>query len=409
MTLTLMSQISEWKYVRKQIMMKSMTMKIDIRTIKAGQITEIYITAMPIPESEVHTQIEELFTAIVRRLRASKAQILHERVFTTEQALEKVRSSRAKIYDDLDDGVGPTRLVGSEGLNGKIAGVQIHALAGCGSPQILKADNTPCGHIIRIPGMDYVTLSNIRQSGLSDRKRQAQAMLEKAESILSHAGTNMCAVSRTWMWLDNILTWYDDFNQVRSNFFKKHNLIAESKSNRMPASTGIGLRSENGALCTMELVAVTEEQGSIEHLEAGGNQQSAFDYGSAFSRAARARTPAGITVFVSGTASIATDGSTIHIGNAHAQIETSIENIQSLLGELNRTDNDIVQAIAYCKTPEVAKLFTSGWSYLPWPTITVIADICRADLRFEIEGTAAKSVNDGAYKHSAGRKRRSIK
>jgi enamine deaminase RidA (YjgF/YER057c/UK114 family) len=374
-------------------------MKIDIRTIKAGQAAEIYITATPTPQPQGHDQVEQLFTAIAKTLRSSNARIFQERVFTTAQALEKNRSTRARIYGDLDDGVSPTWLVASEGLEGKIAGVQIHALAGCGSPQILKADNVPCGRIIRVPGMDYLTLSNICRPELSDRNSQAQAMLEKAESILELAGIDLFDVSRTWMWLDNILGWYGDFNRIRNDFFRKYNLIAENKSNKMPASTGIGLRNKNGTLCVMELIAAAGKQSSIEHFDAGGNQQSAFKYGSAFSRAVRTRTPGGITLFISGTASIAADGKTIHIGDAQSQIETTVKNVQAILEELDYTDNDVVHAIAYCKTPEVEKLFTNGWSDLPWPTIKVIADICRDDLLFEAEVTAAKSADTGAYKN----------
>ena len=37
-----------------------------------------------------------------------------------------------------------------------------------------------------------------------------------------------------------------------------------------------------------------------------------------------------------------------------------LKNVQAILEELDYTDNDVVQAIAYCKTTEVEKLFTNG-------------------------------------------------
>jgi len=47
-----------------------------------------------------------------------------------------------------------------------------------------------------------------------------------------------------------------------------------------------------------------------------------------------------------------------------------------------------VHVIAYCKTPEVEKVFESTRKALNWPWITAICDVCRHDLLFEIEATA---------------------
>ena len=113
-----------------------------------------------------------------------------------------------------------------------------------------------------------------------------------------------------------------------------------------------------------------------------------MEYGSAFSRAARAITPAGETVFVSGTASIDADGETTNIGDAQGQINTTIENVRAVLKDMHAADEDVVQAVAYCKTTEVENIFNALKSTLPWPWVTVICDICRPDLLFEVEATA---------------------
>lgn len=47
-----------------------------------------------------------------------------------------------------------------------------------------------------------------------------------------------------------------------------------------------------------------------------------------------------------------------------------------------------MQAIAYCKTNEEEQLFNTVKDNLPWPWITMICDICRPELLFEIEATA---------------------
>jgi len=125
-----------------------------------------------------------------------------------------------------------------------------------------------------------------------------------------------------------------------------------------------------------------------------GKQQCALEYGSAFSRASRTVTPAGQTVFVSGTASIDANGATINTNDAAGQINTTIENVRAVLRDTHCRDEDVVQVAAYCKTTEVEKIFNEVKDSLAWPWVTVICDICRPELLFEIEATAmpAKSA-----------------
>jgi len=139
---------------------------------------------------------------------------------------------------------------------------------------------------------------------------------------------------------------------------------------------------------SMDLSAVLEPKGATEYLGALGKQQCALEYGSAFSRASRAVTPAGKTVYVSGTASIDAAGATTNIGDAEAQIKTTIENVQAVLNDMDLGDQDVVQVVAYCKTTDIEEVFKGIKSCVPWPWVTVICDVCRDDLLFEIEAAA---------------------
>jgi enamine deaminase RidA (YjgF/YER057c/UK114 family) len=220
-------------------------------------------------------------------------------------------------------------------------------------------------------------------------------MLNKALAGLKEVGCDFLSVARTWMWLGDILSWYGEFNHERNEFFSENGLLSRTEQPRFPASTGIGVKPAGRAGCAMDLVAVGGAPESITRLLKGGDQNSAFNYGSAFSRAATAVMPAGKTVFVSGTAAVACDGSTQHVGNAPAQIEATVAHFRAILGQTGCSDGDVVQAIVYCKSDEVARAFRAAFCHLPYPQILVICDICRDDLLFEIEGTAcpgAKTV-----------------
>lgn len=373
-----------------------MTVNIHTRSIESPVATEVYISAVPAESASAQSQAEEIFSGISDILRSKKACIFQERVFAAQSVMEILSRARSQAYGGLDDGVAPSFLVAKEGLSGPIAGVQVHAIATNTQPEVVKLDANPCGRILRTSECTYLTLSNISAATLRSSTspqspqatEQARTMMETAESILKQFGADFLSVPRTWMWLKDILSWYDDFNHVRTNFFTERRLIGEGTRQSMPASTGIGLGPADGSHCAMDMMAVLEPKNSIQFLQAVGKQQCALEYGSAFSRASRAITPAGQTVFVSGTASIDADGATTHIGDASGQIATTIGNVRAVLSDMNCSDEDVVHVVAYCKTTEVEKIFNASKGALDWPWITAICDICRPDLLFEIEATA---------------------
>ncbi len=365
-----------------------MSTNLDIRSIESASATEFYISATPGPKGPVQDQAQQIFSSISDVLRSEKAHILQERLIGTQAAMEPLSQARSAAYGDLDDGVAPALLVGKEAQSGPIAGIQVHAVRSKGKPEVIGLDGNLCGRILRVPGRAYLALSGISDLQSSDPAAQAKAMMLKVEATLRKLGANFLSVPRTWMWLKDILDWYDDFNAVRTGFFVEWGLLGKGSRQTMPASTGIGLGPANGGHCSMDLMAVLEPTDCTQYLLTTGKQHSAFEYGSAFSRAARSVMPAGDAVWVSGTASIDADGATTHVGDAPAQIDATVAAVRAVLTEMQADEKDLVQVIAYCKTPEVEKEFEATRKALNWPWITTICDVCRPDLLFEIEATA---------------------
>ena len=365
-----------------------MTANLETRSVESEGVIEIYLSATPAEEAPLQEQAQKIFSDIRDALLSAKAFILEERIFSTPEAVETLRKTRSEAYGDLDDGVAPSFLVATEGLSGPLAGVQVHAVSCDSRPEVIDLDGNQCGRILRVSGRAYLALTYITDKQNDEATAQAQVMMEKGEAALKKLGANYLSVPRTWMWLKDILSWYDDFNRVRTTFFIERGLIGAGTRQSMPASTGIGLGPANGGHCAMDLMAVLEPTDCTEYLQITGKQHSALDYGSAFSRAARSIMPAGPAVFVSGTASIDADGATTHIGDAEAQIHATIENVLAVLNEMQCGAEDIVQVIAYCKTIEVEKIFNACKDKLDWPWLTVICDICRDNLLFEIEAIA---------------------
>lgn len=368
-------------------------MQVDVRFLESNDATEVFITAEPSAPAPAGDQAKVLFTAVRKALCDAKARIFAERIFATPAAMEVIGAVRSAVYGDLDDGVSPTWLVVPQGLRGPIAGLFVHAISSHKRPVTLSGDGAPRGRVFHADDRAYVSLSGITAPQASCACEQAQGMLEATAATLASVGGTMHSIVRSWLWLGDILAWYGDFNRVRNRFFREHGLLnGDAEQKYLPASTGIGIRPANRAECALDIMAVVGGEDSIRYVAAGGNQRSAYNYSSAFSRAARTRTPAGDTVFISGTADIDTAGVTQHVGDAPGQIDATLDNVRALLGELQCTDKDVVAAIAYCKTLEVEHLFRAQRDRLPWPFITVIADVCRRDLLFEVEATACSGA-----------------
>ncbi|MHC4530255.1 MAG: Rid family hydrolase [Planctomycetota bacterium] len=366
-----------------------MTVKLDIRKVESHENAEFYILAVPEQNAPIEEQAAQMFNAITDSLNAENAHLLQERIFTHDSALQNVFDIRSQAYGSLDDGIPPTILLCDQGINGPFAGIQIHAIRSEKKPQVIKLHENPCGRLFKATGREYLTLSNISAQDPDSNTKQARKMLEKAEDALKLLNADFLNVARTWMWLGNILSWYDDFNRVRNQFFTERGVIGTPHRQYMPASTGIGLKPPGNPICAMDLVAVLEPEDSIEFLPAVGKQQCALEYGSAFSRASKAVTPAAVTVFVSGTAAIDATGATTNVENPAGQINDTIENVRAVLKDMKCSDHDVVQAFAYCKNTDVEKVFHQYKEKLSWPWLTIVCDICRPELLFEIEVTAA--------------------
>lgn len=359
------------------------------RGVESSVAAETYITATSSGGS-LEEKAEDVFSAITDELCSKDAYILQERVFAGRGAMQVLSAARRKIYGELDDGVSPSFLAGKEQGNSTRFAVQVHAVSGAARPSVLELDGLASGRVFQADGRVYVTLSGVTGIEGENADTQARTMLERGEAALKSCGGDLLCVPRTWMWLGDILSWYDDFNSVRNEFFAERGLIGKGSREAMPASTGIGLWLSGKSRCAMDLVAVIEPAESLEFLSAVGRQQCALEYGSAFSRASRAITPGGRTDYVSGTASIDASGETTHPGDISGQIEETIRNVQAVLDDLGCLGADVVQAIAYGKNGAVLEVFEGVKESLSWPWISRVCDICRDDLLFEIELTCLR-------------------
>jgi enamine deaminase RidA (YjgF/YER057c/UK114 family) len=378
--------------------------KMTARCIGSGTGGEIYITALPDPALSLAEQGREIFTGIDKLLREKRAWICQERIFAPAEAIQILAKLRADAYGELDDGVAPAWLVG--GPDPVIRGVQVYAIASASRPQPLKVNGRRCARLILNNGCRWITASALpthpastaeaspsaAEASPSAPEAQTWLAFEEAETLLKQAGGDLASVARTWFHLAEILDWYPRFNDTRTRFFVERGLLKPGNDVRLPASTGIGVRPANNRSVLMDLFAVVGDpacplapEGCLCKHQATGHQRSAFAYGSSFARAATVCTPAGRTVFVSGTAAIDSNGQTCHVGDVPGQIRMTIDCLHAALRDQLCSTRDVVQAVAYCKSAEVEESFRKLATEPHWPWLVVRADVCRDNLLFEAE------------------------
>lgn len=144
----------------------------------------------------------------------------------------------------------------------------------------------------------------------------------------------------------------------------------------------------------MDVLAIQVEDDSgvrVGPMVSSARQDPAFDYGSAFSRGMALQIEGKQTLLVSGTASIASDGRTLHVDDGEPQIIETLLNIGALLERQGGSLRDICVGTLFYKDPTILRGYQQLTSILGMPELPLIpveADVCRPDLLVEIEAVA---------------------
>lgn len=147
---------------------------------------------------------------------------------------------------------------------------------------------------------------------------------------------------------------YDQFNQARTEFYRQRKVFG----GLIPASTGVGGRNPAGTALIAGGWAVQAVGASEVVREVVSSlQNTAQDYGSAFSRAVLLDEEDCKRLLISGTASIAPDGGSAHSGELNKQIELTMDVVQQLLLSQGFGFADITRATAYFKDIQKAGEF----------------------------------------------------
>ncbi len=366
-----------------QIKKKSLE-NLDIAIVSTGGLKKYYITA----NHQKNGRDYPLFDNLLAYLNSENAQIISQLVFGSCKHYEK---SIAKLIELSESFSWPVTWLHGDGCSCDcLTSTQVTAVSGVEvNPVVL--DNKRVGAIYEDEYAEYCYLGDIHTDDLSgSNAEQSLGAYEKMLAALRTVNMDFSNVVRMWNYLDNLLKWYGDFNDMRTEFFHKHNVF----NNIVPGGTGIGARNPSETAYVGELLALKPKKSGIEILAVPSPLQCpAIDYKSSFSRAVEINLPDYQYLSVSGTASIEPGGKTVNLNDTTGQIDLTMKVISAILESRNMDWSDTAKAIAYFKDIKEVPLFYQYLRDNNYPSLPVAishADICRDDLLFELELDAVK-------------------
>ena len=339
-----------------------------------------YITAQATEES-----MHEVFDRVTAEMAARDAKIAFQYLFGGRQFYPKAVSAIKNLDWPL------TLLHGDACSGSSITGTQFIALSGAKLNPVMDGERL-VGNWYDTEDARYCLLGDIRADDLSrSREEQAHDVFEKMENLLKQAEMEFTDIARTWLYLNDLLEWYDEFNVVRSQFFKERGTFEKM----VPASTGIGAGTAAGEEIVCALLAVKPKHDAVKIFAVPSPLQCpALDYKSSFARAVEIDQPGSRLLTISGTASIEPGGATVHLDDCEKQIELTMDVVHEILKSRNMDWEDTSRAIAYFKNMDEAHLLEKYCIDHQLPELPVAishADVCRHDLLFEIELDAVKA------------------
>ncbi len=278
---------------------------------------------------------------------------------------------------------------------GRLCELQVYVLFPSGNDEInvRTLDRTPglaSGKVVEHRGLRHLYLTNLTGGEDTDNlsfSEQTEDMFARAETLLRREGLSFPDVIRTWIYVNNMERDYDDLNRVRSKFFQEHGV------GRLPASTGIqGATYPRERGCAMDLYTLVGDPSLEIEVMHATTMDEACEYGSSFSRGMKVVREDRTVLYISGTASIDTEGTVLHVGDIEGQVHRMLLNVEELLEAQNATPDDLISVITYLKEPEFLAPFYQVYEERSFPqdapnTVSV-ADVCRPDWLCEIEAIA---------------------
>jgi enamine deaminase RidA (YjgF/YER057c/UK114 family) len=367
-----------------------------IRRYRGPVATEFAILCRPGPEpQDIETQTASLYRALgvsVQQEGASMDQVLSETIYFANigRDFDPFQRARLRTLGSIPQGQGyapaSTFIQQPPVEKGCLLALSAYAVdlnpGGASGQPSFSHPSQPNRREFQMNGCRHIFAGNIYGSPGSPVE-ESYSMFARAHDLLQRDGMSFRNVVRTWIHFRNIARDYSGFNRGRTDYFRRAGIT------RRPASTGIGgapyppVQNLSLSLYAIQTAADLE----IEPMSTP-TLNEAWAYGSDFSRGLKVGGENGITLLISGTASIDEAGRSVHVGDFDAQAERMMLNISKLLERQKASFRDVISATTYLKDAADASRLLRLLGRLDigeFPNAVVQAEVCRPELLCEME------------------------
>jgi len=379
--------------------------RIAAAEVSTRSVAEIHLRLAPREDAgDFAHQARSIYESLLRELRTrglDASDLVAEKIFCADLG-DNVRilgGVRREFF-----GAGPSSGAGAHAVTivkqppahpGRLCEVQAFVLVpfarrGAASRSLEGLPPSASGKIVTTgDGLKHLFLSNV--AGPPNPKlgfaTEAARAFRRAESVLKREGLGFTDVVRTWIYLSEIDRDYADLNGVRRRFFASRGVFPA------PASTGIqGSVAPGDRLCGLDLRAIGGPAPLKRTFLHAPTMNEAPSYGADFARGIRIDFQDRAVLYLSGTASIDTEGNIVHPGNAEGQVDRMLLNVEQLLDGQGAGYEDLLSATTYLKSPASLETFervAAGRGLRSaTPNTICVAGVCRPDWLCEMEAIA---------------------
>lgn len=237
-------------------------------------------------------------------------------------------------------------------------------------------------------GHDLLFVGNLIGTPSLDSYKQTHEIFTEYQSRLAaHKHTLLGNAIRSWIYVRDIDNHYQGMVDARREYFDREGLTAET---RYLASTGIeGKSKEVNNLVTMDALSFGNlDPKQIVRMEALHALCPTHVYKVTFERGLKVSFGDRDHMYLSGTASIDSQGDVVHIGDAVLQTRRTLENIKALLKPHGFDFNDLAYLLIYLRdTASMKEVLTVVKNTVgpDLPLLVVKGTVCRPTWLVEME------------------------
>ncbi len=354
-----------------------------IRELKRGDVREYWLTS-----SQSHKKGVKIIGECFDILKELDAKAVSVFLFSNWENQKDIK----KYFNTNDFIICPHLLLFQKNSKrSQFPQIQVHAVNSKNCKNI-TFENKIVGKEFEDANARYFNFNAVPDHGPAPKEyEQVKYVFERSQKILKSKGLDFSNTVRTWLFADEILSWYGELNKARNVFFQKHDIFNKI----VPASTGIGISNTYDRVIASQFLAFQPKNDSVKIEKANSPLQCpALDYKSSFSRAIKVTAPDHKRLYISGTASIDEHGETVFKGDAEAQVNMTMKVVNAILEDAKMSWEDTKSSLVYFKYKNDFGLFDEYCmkNGIELPHIKIEADVCRDELLFEIELSAIRKT-----------------